>query len=345
MADKITLAWTDRSDNEDSFKIYRSTTKSHLDAAALLASGSTYLITTTAAGATSYEDTDVAAGTTYYYRVAAVKSGVQRFNIEHTSNNDPVATVEAVAPVTQEASLINWWKLEDETDSKGTADLSWVNDAGVGSGGKNGNCYIDDGTIDYGQTSANINLSGDAFSLTFWVKNTSDGTYPVTHYKNGYSQMIGIGAGSLPSSASVMFEMGPYPAPASGTAAKAMEFAIRTGGSTASLSIAGYNTDWTDTDTGGLFPAGHDLQVWHHYAIVYNDGANLKFYTNGILRHTKTVSGALNNSTSAFLVLGRRIWVNDYDFMGNIDDVRLYDMELDADDVADIWNSGNGDWP
>src|SRR4029079_12650171 len=54
---QINLAWTDNSNNEDSFIVARGTT-----------SGGPYTdITTTAANATSFNNTGLAASTTYYY--------------------------------------------------------------------------------------------------------------------------------------------------------------------------------------------------------------------------------------------------------------------------------------
>lgn len=60
--EQLDLSWTDNSDTETGFQIYRSTT-----------SGSGFsLIATTAADATSYEDTGLAHNTVYYYKVRAI---------------------------------------------------------------------------------------------------------------------------------------------------------------------------------------------------------------------------------------------------------------------------------
>lgn len=59
----IQLNWMDKSNNEDGFEIYRSTS----------ANGIYELITTSAANATSYINTGLIAGTVYYYKVRAKK--------------------------------------------------------------------------------------------------------------------------------------------------------------------------------------------------------------------------------------------------------------------------------
>jgi large repetitive protein len=60
----IQLNWSDRSNNEDGFEVYRSTSLN----------GTYTLVTTTAANATSYADGTVQAGTLYYYKVRAYRS-------------------------------------------------------------------------------------------------------------------------------------------------------------------------------------------------------------------------------------------------------------------------------
>jgi hypothetical protein len=58
--DSVTLNWTDNSNNEDGFKIYRG-----------LSSGSLSLVATVSANTTTYTDTGLARRTTYYYKVCA----------------------------------------------------------------------------------------------------------------------------------------------------------------------------------------------------------------------------------------------------------------------------------
>ncbi|NIM15161.1 MAG: hypothetical protein GTO45_24620, partial [Candidatus Aminicenantes bacterium] len=63
---KITLSWTDNSNNEDGFRIYRGNSPSTLT-----------LLTTVGANETSFNDTTVQSKTTYYYKVCAYIGAVE----------------------------------------------------------------------------------------------------------------------------------------------------------------------------------------------------------------------------------------------------------------------------
>ena len=59
---KVNIVWTDNSNNESGFEIYRSTSST----------GTYSIVTTTAANVVSFTDSTVAAATTYYYKVQAI---------------------------------------------------------------------------------------------------------------------------------------------------------------------------------------------------------------------------------------------------------------------------------
>ena len=84
--DKINLTWTDNSNNETSFEVYR----------AASASGPFQIVATLNANTTSYTDTSLSASSTYYYKVNAVNangnsaaSGLKYSYYEGTWNNLP----------------------------------------------------------------------------------------------------------------------------------------------------------------------------------------------------------------------------------------------------------------
>src|SRR5690606_21861258 len=83
-ASQINLSWTDNSSNETGFEIQRS-----------LSSGSGFTtIHTTAANATSYNNTGLNSSTTYYYRVRAVNA---EGSSEYTSNASATTGAETIA--------------------------------------------------------------------------------------------------------------------------------------------------------------------------------------------------------------------------------------------------------
>ncbi|MEL7312862.1 MAG: fibronectin type III domain-containing protein [Pseudomonadota bacterium] len=79
----LTLQWTDQSDNETGFRIYRSATR---DAGYVE-------ITTTAASVTSYTNTGLNASTTYWYRISAFNSAGE------STQTSPVSGTTAPEPV------------------------------------------------------------------------------------------------------------------------------------------------------------------------------------------------------------------------------------------------------
>jgi len=87
------------------------------------------------------------------------------------------------------------------------------------------------------------------------------------------------------------------------------------------------------------------VDTWGHIAFTHEQtgtGATQKIYINGILRNTYT-STTVPYTISYLgtdLYLGRRN--NDtYHFIGNIDDVAVWNTALDADTITSIYNSGN----
>ncbi|MGB2937041.1 MAG: fibronectin type III domain-containing protein, partial [Phycisphaerae bacterium] len=80
--DKIDLAWTDNSDNEDGFKIERKTT------------GAWAQIDTVGEGVTTYNDTGLDPETTYYYRVRAYNAaGDSVYTNKASATTDAVPTI------------------------------------------------------------------------------------------------------------------------------------------------------------------------------------------------------------------------------------------------------------
>jgi len=95
-ATQINLAWTDASSDETGFEIERATA----------AGGPWTLLTTTAANATSYNDTGLTTGTTYYYRVRATNAGVDSANATANATSLPTSTPKAKAAVGGVAEFI-----------------------------------------------------------------------------------------------------------------------------------------------------------------------------------------------------------------------------------------------
>jgi hypothetical protein len=69
-------------------------------------------------------------------------------------------------------------------------------------------------------------------------------------------------------------------------------------------------------------------QRWTHLGFTY-DGSNVRIYVNGRLRQTAAHTGLVLASNVPVVIGGSADGLNDTNFAGRIDDVRLYDLALD----------------
>jgi len=90
-----------------------------------------------------------------------------------------------------------------------------------------------------------------------------------------------------------------------------------------------------DWDTG----QGFAVDEWHHVVFTY-DGTTEKFYYDGSLVASREYSLGFANTT---VKIGS--WndsLTEYYFTGSVDDVRVYDFDLNQDQIDFIYNSGTG---
>ncbi|HEY6020469.1 MAG TPA: LamG domain-containing protein, partial [Candidatus Paceibacterota bacterium] len=80
------------------------------------------------------------------------------------------------------------------------------------------------------------------------------------------------------------------------------------------------------------------LNKWQMGTFTY-DGTTLNLYLNGALVGSATGSATINSSVD--LWIGKRI-LNNNTFVGRIDDVRVYNRALSAQEVQQLYNSGGG---
>ena len=84
---------------------------------------------------------------------------------------------------------------------------------------------------------------------------------------------------------------------------------------------------WQILNVGNVFPYGE----WHHVAGTY-DGLNMNVYVDGILTgNQKSVSGAITTNSNP-LTIGYQPGTSEF-FYGSIDEVRIYNRALTADEV------------
>jgi hypothetical protein len=77
--------------------------------------------------------------------------------------------------------------------------------------------------------------------------------------------------------------------------------------------------------------------VWY-YVTASNDGFLSKFYVNGVLVHSESVTGSVTTNTSD-LILGRCLTGSLYPLDGKLDDLRIYNCVLNDAEVQALYNA------
>lgn len=124
------------------------------------------------------------------------------------------------------------------------------------------------------------------------------------------------------------------------------------------LKTPGSNKNWwvvgpTFTSNGQIGGTGAAASIrdgnWHHIALTVNS-QTIKIYTDGSLVGTATTTPSAayvgpkppisGNLTNYRYIIGRGYAVGQYQFIGLMDEVALFETELTASQVTDIYNSG-----
>jgi hypothetical protein len=81
---------------------------------------------------------------------------------------------------------------------------------------------------------------------------------------------------------------------------------------------------------------------WHLTTVTW-DGTTIRAYVDGVADGTpKSFSGTLNSAANG-ISIGLHSWMTGgTDFVGVMDDVRIYSRALSASDVAELYNDGGG---
>jgi hypothetical protein len=75
---------------------------------------------------------------------------------------------------------------------------------------------------------------------------------------------------------------------------------------------------------------------WHHYTMVY-DGTSIMVYIDGVLCGTSQFSGKIVRDSTSPLAIGRNPWGESLE--GLMDEIRIYDKALSADEVLALKNA------
>ncbi len=114
-----------------------------------------------------------------------------------------------------------------------------------------------------------------------------------------------------------------------------------------------YIVGWYDNDIIGSThspgsiiktPTSYVDASWHHIVLSYGEGQRL-LYVDGALKANQTIRGAITGYNSGWIGIGRDDENQDGNadccgFMGAIDDIRIYNRALTANEITDLYNEG-----
>ena len=78
--------------------------------------------------------------------------------------------------------------------------------------------------------------------------------------------------------------------------------------------------------------------LWHHYAMVLNSSV-MAFYHDGIADGTVTGIPSINQTSAQTLLGGRGYVTAQENFIGYLDDIRIYNVALTATEIQQIYNA------
>jgi hypothetical protein len=307
----INITFTDASNGESTFYVYRSTDNSTFS----------YL----GSGSSPYRDHSLDDNTAYFYRVSAIKTGTPACWGTNTSTMYNI-TADRTAPAKSSVNATGKTTYVDLNWSEGDIDLvlympfeegtgsstdDWSAKANMGTlsgptwiGGRYGNSLSYDAAYEKVTVANNPTLNIDSqITLMGWVNLTSDGSerFLITRYN--YSNITGYSLGL--------------------TSAEIPVLKMYDG------------TTRRDLNTGTAIPFGE----WTHLAGTY-DGSTMKIYVNGVLRNSLSASFTPRNWNSD-LQLGFPVdSAAAYNFLGQMDEVRFYNRSLSQREIINDMQSG-----
>jgi hypothetical protein len=176
--------------------------------------------------------------------------------------------------------------------------------------GLSGTAVAMDGVDDYIALPA-LDVTGQAFSIAVWVRNTS--------FPTGVSQRF-IAKASDSSEQGTYWMLGQT----NSQGENLLRFRLKTGGRTTTL-----------TASKGRIP----LNTWYHAAATY-DGVRMRLYLNGIQVGTDRKTGSMSSSSSVPVHIGRSPEGSGY-LRGAIEDLRIYRSALTAEEVEQVMAAGS----
>ncbi|MDE1966982.1 MAG: LamG domain-containing protein [Patescibacteria group bacterium] len=224
------------------------------------------------------------------------------------------SNISSVGPSTLYSGLVGWWTFDGNSMKTDVADSSGHGDNGTISGMSLASA------VTIGKIGQALSLSGSSAYVN--VSPFPSAAHPLS-----------VSAWVYPTSLS----SGSFGGGVGGTIIDENE-----GGGTAGwiFGIRNNNTLWfwpsggNDKFSSGTVP----LDKWTYVTATY-DGTDIRFYLNGVLDSTQAMSAPQGGAT--FFKLGAQSWITGW-WKGALDDVRIYDRALSAEEIGQLYAMGNG---
>ena len=230
--------------------------------------------------------------------------------------------------IVKESDLVAWWKF-DETEGTTAADSSGSNHPGTLQNmtnanwvaGKFGNAlHFNTSNVSLGSNNASGQWvdagdwsTGGAFSVSSWVK--------LTQF-NAWQRVIDFGNGADVDNI-LLAQIG-------------WDDRARWDLKDTAAGNESMDSDW------GYWVTGQWIHAVGTVDSSGNNSSTMKLYSNGVLLGTRSGSTPPQVKNRTRQYIGRSNW-NDRYLIGYLDDLRLYEAELSAEDVGNIYNAGQGD--
>lgn len=301
---KLSLTWTDQSNNENSFRVERR----------IGTTGTFTEIGVTAANVAQYDDVTVTPGTSYCFQVKARNtvgdSGYSNIACAVAPSTQPPTTMVSMQPCVitppppQPTGPVASYPFSEgagaiTADSSGngfTATLT--NGTAWTITGKYGNAISFDGVNDKVTLPNTLDIADFPFTLEAWIRPTSFADWRAIFSKRASYSI-----------SQMRFDVG--------------------------LSISTGRIYITNGSTFSQFTYVPPLNTWTHIAIVV-ESSGVKLYINGTLQQTIGAM-ALGSSASAPVAIGNT-GDNDDPFAGQIDNLRLYTRALSQTEIQSAMN-------
>ena len=213
--------------------------------------------------------------------------------------------------------LVGWWTFDGKDlsgvqayDRSGNGNRGILNNGPVRTVGKLGQALQFDGSNDYVLANSSLGITGEPLTMCAWFNSNNLGP-------DGFSSWIV----TMKLDDGVDFNQRRY-----------LEIDING-------SISAYSKAGSGTDQGASISGVVQKKIWYHGCGVYETTSLRKVYLDGTLRATNT--GTVSPSAPTLARIGFGIPDgNEGMFSGVIDDVRIYNRALSADEIKRLYNMG-----